>query len=244
MLPLVLIAAGVAACAGALIGLNRAGPGYRLGRMLSAAPPVAVQEVEAAARADRPYVRVHGRIASDEEFPDENDRPLVYRRRRLQLAGDPSGRTWRTLEDEIQAVPFGLEETGAAVAVVADDLHEGLVVIPRESTGSAVDAPGRVPSGTDPALPLRQRIEQVSAVEHAFVAGRPMLLPDGRPALAAGLGRPLILTTLEIPEAMRLLAAERRRHVRFATVALGLGIVLAAAGVVLEILVLFRALPA
>ncbi|MFI5254739.1 MAG: hypothetical protein ACHQ15_04710 [Candidatus Limnocylindrales bacterium] len=240
MLPLVLIAAGIAVCAGALIGLSRSGPGYRLGRMLSAAPPVALQDVEAAARAGRPYVRVHGRIASDEEFPDENDRPLVYRRRRLQLADDPSGRTWRTLEDEIQAVPFGLDETGAAVAIVADDLHEGLVVIPRESTGTAADAPDRAPSGTDPALPLRQRIEQISAVEHAFAAGRPMLLPDGRPALTAGIGRPLILTTLEIPEAMRLLAADRRRQVRFATIALGLGLVLVGAGVVIGVLGLLR----
>jgi hypothetical protein len=233
VLPLVLIAAGVAVCAAALVGLSRAGPAYRIGRTLSAAPSCAVDDVGAAARAGRRYVRVHGRIASDEEFPDENDRPLVYRRRRLELAEDPAGRVWRTLEDEVQAVPFGIEDGGAYVAVEAAGIDEGLVVIPRESTGTAADALDRVPPGTPPAMPLRHRVQQVSAVEHAFVAGRPTLLADGRPALTRGSGRPLILTTLEIPEAMRVLAAGHRWLVREASLALGVGVGLIGLGVLL-----------
>jgi len=38
--------------------------------------------------------------------PFRPDRPLVYRRRRLELASDPGARRWRTLEDEVMAVPF------------------------------------------------------------------------------------------------------------------------------------------
>jgi hypothetical protein len=181
-------------------------------------------------------VRVHGRIASDEEFPDENDRPLVYRRRRLELALDLAGRAWRTLEDEVHAVPFGVEHAGAYVAVQAADLDDGLVVILRESTGTAADAVERVPPGTPPEMPLRHRIQQVSAVEHAHVAGRPTVLTDGSPALGKGSGRPLILTTVEMPEAMRLLAAGHRWLVRGATVGLGLGVALIGMGVVVGLL--------
>ena len=236
MLPLVLIGAGIAACAGALLALRRSVPGYRIGRILSAAPEVPAADVAAAARTNEPYVRVHGRIASDEEFPDENDRPLVYRRRRLDLATDATGRRWSTLEDEIKAVPFGLEDAGAYVAIHAADLDAGLVVIPRESTGTAADAPDRVPPGTDPAMALRHRVDQVSAVEHAFVAGRPTLLGDGTPALTAGHGRPLILTTLELPEAMRILATGHRTFVRGASVALVVGLGLVGLGIVLGLI--------
>jgi hypothetical protein len=236
VLPLVLIGAGIAACVGALLALRRSVPGYRIGRILSAAPALLAADVADAARAGSPYVRVHGRIASDEEFPDENDRPLVYRRRRLELATDLAGRAWRTLDDEVQAVAFGLEDKGTNVVIQAADLDEGLVVIPRESTGTAADAPDRVPAGTLGAMPLRHRLDQVSAVEHAFVAGRPILLDDGTPALTAGIGRPLILTTLEIPEAMRLLAAGHRAFVRGASLALVLGLGLIGLGVVLELI--------
>jgi hypothetical protein len=48
------------------------------------------------------------------------------------------------------------------------------------------------------------RIDQVSAVEHATVLGMPVQA-GARPQITAGLGRPLILTTLEVPEAMRIL---------------------------------------
>ncbi|MGH2406996.1 MAG: hypothetical protein ACRDF7_02805 [Candidatus Limnocylindrales bacterium] len=236
MLPLVLIGAGIAACAGALLALRRLVPGYRIGRILSGAPALAAADVAEAARSNEPYIRVHGRIASDEEFPDENDRPLVYRRRRLELATDPAGRSWRTLEDEVQAVPFGLEDRGTYVAIDAADLDVGLVVIPRESSGTAADAPDRVPPGTDPTRPLRHRVDQVSAVEHAFVAGRPTLAGDGTARLSSGAGRPLILTTLELPEAMRLLATGHRTLVRGASIALVVGLGLLGLGVVLGLI--------
>ena len=118
---------------------------------------------------------MHGRIASDEEFPDELDRPLVYRRRRLELATDASRRRWRTLEDEVMAVPFGLEERTAFVAVDAARLDEGLAVIVRESVGTAADTPDRVPARHAPTLAFRHGVHQVSAVEHAYVSGAPRI---------------------------------------------------------------------
>ena len=238
MIPLWLVGLGVVVCLMAGILLRRMGPGFRIGRLLAGAPEVTVDEVATAAAGGQPYVRVHGRIASDEEFPDEVDRPLVYRRRRLELATVPSGRRWRTIEDEVTAVPFGLEERNAFVAVDAARLDAGLTVIVRESVGTAADAPDRVPPGTPSTMPLRHRVHQVSAVEQAFVAGMPRIGEDGLPVLTAGGGRPLILTTLELPEAMRLLAAGHRRTVVVATLLLALGLGLAALGIVLAVTLL------
>jgi len=238
VIPLWLVGLGVVVCLMAGILLRRMGPGFRIGRLLAGAPEVTVDEVATAAAGGQPYVRVHGRIASDEEFPDEVDRPLVYRRRRLELATEPSGRRWRTIEDEVTAVPFGLEERNAFVAVDAARLDAGLTVIVRESVGTAADAPDRVPPGTPSTMPLRHRVHQVSAVEQAFVAGMPRIGEDGLPVLTAGGGRPLILTTLELPEAMRLLAAGHRRTVVVATLLLALGLGLAALGIVLAVTLL------
>ena len=235
MVPLWLIGLGVVVCLLAGLMLRRIGPGFRIARLLAGAPEVTVSEVATAAAAGQPYVRVHGRIASDEEFPDDLDRPLVYRRRRLELATDTRARRWRTLEDEVMAVPFGLEERTAFVAVDAARLDDGLTVIVRESVGTAADAPDRVPPGTPPTTPLRHRIHQVSAVEHAFVAGAPRMGEDGAPLLTAGDDRPLILTTLDLPEAMRLLAAGHRRVVVWSTILLTLGLGLVALGIVLAL---------
>jgi hypothetical protein len=79
----------------------------------------------------------------------------------------------------------------------------------------------------------------VSSIEHAIVVGVPRLDADGQPAISAGLGRPLVLSTLETDEAMRVLAdGDRRRPVAAALCILGglglvgVGFVLATVGAV------------
>lgn len=224
MIALFLAAAGVLVLALGFAALRGFGPGYRVARILRAAPEVTLPEAEAAARAgDVRYVRAHGRISSDEEFPDENDRPLVYRRRRIQVRGAAG---WESIEDRRTAVPFGLADRGTYVGVDVDVLGEGLVVLPRESEGTAADVPGVVPPGTLPDRPVRLRIEQVSAVEHAYVAGTPIVGADGRTMLTAGAGRPLILSTLEIPEAMRVLGGADRGRAAMVVTLLASGAVL------------------
>jgi hypothetical protein len=213
--------------------LNRGGPGYRIGRTLAVAPELSLDEVAAvAARGEPRYVRTRGRVASDEEFPDENDRPLVYRRQRLQTGG--TGR-WADIDDDRVAVPFGLEAKGTFLALDVDALGEGLVVVPRVAEGVARDLPPayaeRVP-GLAPEAAIRLRIDQLSAVEQTTAAGVPGMGPDGQPRLSAGLGRPLIVTPLEPDAAMRVLAAERRGAVRTAAALLVTGLAFVAVGLV------------
>lgn len=228
MSALALAVLGGAAIGAAALVLRRMG-GYRVARSLRAALPVSIAEARELAAGPERYVRVTGRVASDEEFPDEHDRPLVYRRRRLEVAELP-GR-WRVLEEEREAVPFGVEDRSSSIDVDASVLGEGLVVLTREAAGLAAEVAEHLPPGIAPNARVRLRVEQLSAVEHASVAGVSRTDDTGRPFLTAGLGRPLIVTPLELPEAMRVLSGGRRAEARLAVCLLVAGGVLLAVAV-------------
>ncbi len=223
MIPLGFLVLGLAALGAGAAVLRSFGPRYRVGRLLSTTPRVSVGEAVALAQAATPrYVSVRGRIDADEPFEDDNHRPLVFRRTRLERR---DGRGWSAFEDERRAVPFQAQEGLDAIAIDSDALDVGLIVVNRESVGVAADLADRVPPGTPADIPVRVRIEQVSAVEHAIVAGTPRMRPDGTAEMTAGLGRPLILTTLEPPEAIRLLAAGDSTRPLAAALLLGAGLV-------------------
>ncbi|MEW5990271.1 MAG: hypothetical protein AB1736_02855 [Chloroflexota bacterium] len=206
--------AGLAALSAATALAMTPGPRQRVGRLLAAAPRVSVGEAVGLARAGRaPYVRIAGRIDSDAEFEDADHRPLVLRRTRIQVL-DEGG--WRDLEVARESVPFEIREGLDAIAIDGDSVADGLVVIPRESLGVAGDLGDRVPDELPDDLPARVVVEHVSSVEHAIAAGVPGVDPAGRPRLGPGRGRPLVLTTLEPAEAIRLLgpgSPNRRRLV-------------------------------
>ena len=236
MIPgLILALTGVAAIVIAEV-IARRSPAQRIGRTLAAARTVSMAEARRIAQAGEPrYVLVHGRISSEEEFPDENDRPLVYRRRRIDLRGE-NGR-WQVATPAVEGVPFGVEAREDYIAVDSGQLGAGLVVVPREAVGVVADLPGDIAPAapSDPQTPARLVVEQVSAVEHASVAGVPRLLADGTPAMSSGLGRPLILTTLEIPEALRLLGTGRRATAVVTAFLIVAGVMLIGVGVLLAI---------
>jgi hypothetical protein len=209
--PLLVVVAGLVVLGGGIVVLRSFGPGYRVGRLLAATPIVSIELAERfAAAGTARYVRVDGRLDSPDDFPDENDRPLVFRRRRLEVRREEG---WTVVEEDVQVVPFEIRDGLAAMQIDVAALGaepDALVVLPRESAGSAADAPERVPAGTPPTTPVRYRVEQISAVEHASVLGVPERRVDGSTVMTAGLGRPLIVSTLEPTEAMQLLAGGRR----------------------------------
>jgi hypothetical protein len=225
--PLLLVAAGLLAFVAAFLVLRTLGPRYRVGRLLATTPKVTVEQALLLAHQGRDrYVRVDGRIDASEEFEDHDHRPLVFRRTRLEAR---HARGWEAFEDSREQVRFGISEGLADIAVDAAALDAGLVVVARESTGVAADLADRVPAGIPAATPVRARIEQLSSVEHAVVLGVPVSNGEG-PRLTAGLGRPLILTTLELPEAMRVLAGGRTTRPRIAAALVGGGALLVAGG--------------
>jgi hypothetical protein len=232
--PQILLLVGVVALGAGFAILRSFGPRYRVGRLLASTPRVSIGEaLELAGSGETRFVRVDGRIDSEEEFEDIDHRPLVLRRTRIEhRVAVPPG--WRTLDLQTEAVPFQLNEGLDSIDVDRTALGDGLVVVPRRSVGVLADLGDRVaiPSGgpsSDTAA--RVTVEQVSSVEHAIAAGVPRTDPSGRAMLSGGLGRPLILTTLEIPEAMRVLTGGSIVRSRAAAALLIGGGALLAAGV-------------
>ncbi len=226
-------AAGAVALAIALLLLRTLGARFRLGRILSAAREVSLGECRELATGPAVYVRIAGRVTSDEEFPDDNDRPLVFRRTRLEVA--VAGKGWRTVLDEREAVPFGVESRSDFVAIDQNALGDGLVAIPRVAVGKVAELHGDMADaakGADPDAAAQLTFEQLSAVEQVTACGTPVLR-DGKPTLTAGLGRPLIVTVLDRSAAMRLLASGARRRVAAAAIliAAGLALLVLAVGV-------------
>lgn len=227
MIPPVLALTGVLALLAGWAIMRSLGPRVRVGRILASTPVVPV--ATAVAQADRPrYLGVRGRVDAEDEFEDADHRPLVYRRTRLEAETRP-GR-WLALEDHVERVPFEIHEGLDTIGVDVEALGDGVVVVARESVGTAADAPDRVPADLPPDTPVRLRVEQLSSVEHAIVLGVPVRRADGSVVLGPGLGRPLVVTTLEPREAIRLVGGGRRGRTVAAVVALTAGAALVVLG--------------
>jgi hypothetical protein len=226
VIPLAFLTAGLVVLAAGAVILRTFGPRYRVGRLLATTPQVTVGEALQLADRSPRYVAVAGRIDAEEPFEDDAHRPLVYRRIRLQRR---QGSDWMAFEDNRETVDFvvreGLDEIGIDTAA----LDAGLVVVRRESVGTAADVPDRA-AELPPETPVRLLVEQVSAVEHAIAIGVPRRADGGAVRLTEGLGRPLIMTTLEPPEAMRVLAEGSRTRPVAAALCLVVGLVLVTIG--------------
>jgi hypothetical protein len=234
VIPLSLVVVGALVLAAGWLLMRRLGPEARIGRILAVTPLVPVGEArELAARGANRYVGVFGRIDAEEPFEDDAHRPLVLRRTRLELR---RGSRWEAFEDQREVVPFEISEGLDTIAVNGDALDGGLVVVQRESVGTAADLADRVPAGTAAETPARLRIELLTAVDHALVLGMPTLDPARGPILGPGLGRPLVLTNLEKDEAMRLIADGRQPNTRIIAILLAAGAVGLLTGLVWAVL--------
>ena len=223
--PLLLAAAGVVALVGAAVILRSFGPRYRVGRLLAVVARISVADaIRLAESGEARYVRVDGRIDSDAEFEDADHRPLVLRRTRIDWRA--AGRGWTPFDTRLEVAPFVVREGMDEVAVDAEALGDGLVVVPRQSVGRARDVEAMVAAGIDPDAEARLRVELVSSVDHATVLGVPARATDGSVVLRPGLGRPLVVSTLESDEAMRVLAGGAIGRSRLAIACLSAGLAL------------------
>lgn len=224
VIPLVLAVAGAVALGVAGAILRSFGPRYRVGRLLAVAPRVSIAEaVRMAESGDAAYVRVDGRIDSDDEFEDADHRPLVLRRTTVRWRPTGGRGSWTTLDEATEQVAFVVREGLDEIAVATPELADGLVVVPRVRRGQAGDLGDGAPAGVPADAEVTHTVEQVSSVEHATVAGVPRRGTDGKPLIGAGLGRPLLLTTLEQDEAMRLLTGGATGRARVAIACLVAG---------------------
>lgn len=233
-----------------VIGLlltRRADVRTRAGQLLAGLSPISPTEALrlAALRGDSaPYLAIKGSIDAPEIFEDENHRPLVFRRERVSIADEGS---WRVIDVAVRSLPFVISDASSAINVATADLAEGLVVVERRWEGSVAElhAANREYQSpetaalvaaiavSDPNRSARVGLEQISNLDRATAAGQ---LVDGE--LRAGVGRPLVVTTLERAEALRLLGGEGRGRLASSTAALALlaiGLLLLLGGIALTL---------
>jgi len=217
----------------------------RAGQLLAGLSPITPTEalrVAALRRESSPYLAIKGSIDAPEIFEDEHHRPLVFRRERVSIA-DEQG--WRVIDVAVRSLPFVISDPSSSINISTDDLTDGLVVVERRWEGSVAElhAAGReyqsvdtatlvaALAASDPTRSARVGLEQISNLDRATAAGQ---LVNGE--LRAGAGRPLVVTTLERSEALRLLGGEGRGRLVSSTIALALlvlGLVLLIGGIAL-----------
>ena len=203
----------------------------RAGQLLAGLSPISPTEALklAALRGDSaPYLAIKGSIDAPEIFEDEHHRPLVFRRERVSIA-DEGG--WRVIDTAERSLPFVVSDPSNSISIATADLADGLVVVERRWEGSVAElhAAGReyqrpetaalvaALATSDPTRGARVGLEQVSNLDRATAVGQ---LVDGE--LRAGAGRPLVVTTLERADALRLLGGEARGRLVSSTLALAL----------------------
>ncbi len=219
----------------------------RAGQLLAGLSPISPTEALkiAALRGDSaPYLAIKGSIDAPEIFEDEHHRPLVFRRERVSIA-DEGG--WRVIDTAERSLPFVVSDPSNSISIATTDLADGLVVVERRWEGSVgeLHAAGReyqrpetaalvaALATSDPTRGARVGLEQISNLDRATAAGQ---LVDGE--LRAGAGRPLVVTTLERADALRLLGGEARGRLVSSTLALALlaiGLLLLLGGVALAL---------
>ena len=203
----------------------------RAGQLLAGLSPISPTEALklAALRGESaPYLAIKGSIDAPEIFEDEHHRPLVFRRERVSIA-DEGG--WRVIDTAERSLPFVVSDPSNSISIATADLADGLVVVERRWEGSVAElhAAGReyqrpetaalvaALAPSDPTRGARVGLEQISNLDRATAAGQ---LVDGE--LRAGAGRPLVVTTLERADALRLLGGEARGRLVSSTLALAL----------------------
>jgi hypothetical protein len=146
-----------------------------------------------------------------------------------------------------RSLPFVVSDPSNSISIATADLADGLVVVERRWEGSVAElqAAGReyqrpetaalvaALATSDPTRGARVGLEQISNLDRATAAGQ---LVDGE--LRAGAGRPLVVTTLERADALRLLGGEARGRLVSSTLALALlaiGLLLLLGGVALAL---------
>jgi hypothetical protein len=245
MNPIALI--GVALLVIGLLLSRRTDARTRAGQLLAGLSPISPTEALnlAALRGESaPYLAIKGSIDAPEIFEDEHHRPLVFRRERVSIA-DEGG--WRVIDTAERSLPFVVSDPSSSIKIATADLADGLVVVERRWEGSVAElhAAGReyqrpetaalvvALATSDPTRGARVGLEQISNLDRATAAGQ---LVDGE--LRAGAGRPLVVTTLERADALRLLGGEARGRLVSSTLALALlaiGLLLLLGGVALTL---------
>jgi hypothetical protein len=236
-----LVAFGVIAAAGAAIGLaswvalRTAGAQPALARRLAGPREVRVgQLLDAVDIPERP-VRVAGRIRCRDPLETGGGERLVAFHRDVEVT---AGGRWRSVERLRETRSFELWDHDGSLTVDPAAATEPLVVIPKVWRGDPTEleephtsAAARLVERHGSATAARSVIRTIDVTDRLLVVARAVRGDDGGVRLEPPAGG-FVITTLALPDAMRLLGGPRRRLAALSVIGLGFGLALAVIGVI------------
>lgn len=239
-IPLLLLAlAAICAVAGATL-VRASGSHLSLGRRLAGAAEVRVGDLLDADPLPTRPVRVIGRIRSPDPMVTARDDRLVALHRDVEVQL-PGGR-WRTIERLRETRGFELWDHDGSLPLDASRAAEPLVTIPhvwRGDAGDLTDEAHRAAlarlqqQGLQP-VAARSVTRTISVVDRLLVLARPVRDATGRTVLEPPPGG-FVISSLDLPDAMRLLGGSRRAWLVVGAALIGLALVLAALALVLQL---------
>jgi hypothetical protein len=233
---LAVAALGLTLVAGATLALRVAGADLRTARRLAGPREVPVgQLLDPQAPLPGRAVRVSGRIRCRDPLRAPNDERLVAFHRDVEvLAADG----WRSIERLRETRSFALWDHDGSLPIDPAAAAEPLITIPAvwEGAVDALEEPhassaARLAERSGPLRGARARTRTINVTDRLLVLAIAERDEAGRVRLAPPPGGYLI-TTLALDDAMRLLGGGRRAALAGATLAMGIGAVLAVVGVV------------
>jgi hypothetical protein len=239
-IPLLLLAfAALCVLAGATL-VRASGSHLSLGRRLAGAAQVRVGDLlDMDPLPPRP-VRVVGRIRSPDPMVTARDDRLVALHRDVEVRL-PGGR-WRTIERLRETRGFELWDHDGSLPLDASRAAEPLVTIPHVWRGDAAEledeghraAVTRLEREGQRPVAARSVTRAISVVDRLLVLARPVRAEDGRVVLEPPPGG-FVISSLDLPDAMRLLGGPRRTWLLGGAGLVGLGVVLTALALVLQL---------
>jgi hypothetical protein len=233
------LAFGLVAVAGALIGvsswiaLRASGARPALARRLAGPREVKVGELLDPTELPGRPVRVAGRIRCRDPLQMADGERLVAFHRDVEVL---AGGRWRNVERLRETRSFELWDHTGSLTVDPAAAAEPLVSIPKvwrgdpgrleEPHASAVE---RLAERHGPVTAARSTIRTVDVTDRLHVVARAVRGADDRVRLEPPDGG-FVISTLALPDAMRLLGGSRRQVVAAAVFGLGLGVALVAVG--------------
>jgi hypothetical protein len=235
------LAFGLVAAVGALIGivawiaLLASGARPRLARRLAGPREVKVgQLLDADELPGRP-LRVAGRIRCRDPLQTADGERLVAFHRDVEVM---AGGRWRNVERLRETRSFELWDHDGSIEMDPAHAAEPLVSIPKVWRGDPgqleephVSAVARLAERYGPATAARSTIRTIDVTERLLVVAHAGRGDDGHVRLDPPAGG-FVISTLALPDAMRLLGGSRRQVVAAAVIGLGLGAALVTIGVV------------
>jgi hypothetical protein len=226
ILGVVLVVAGVA------LG-RRSGARLSLGRRLAGAREHRVGDLQDLSPLPTRPVRVVGRIRCADPIVTARDDRLValHRDVDVQLADG----SWRTIERLRMSRGFDLWDHDGSLAIDARQAAEPLVALPHVWRGGVdeLEDPGhlaaieRLRQEGQPPVAARSVTRMVSVVEHLLVLAEVHQASDGVSLQPPRGG--YVISTLELPDAMRLLGGPQRAQLLAGAAAVAVGAVTALA---------------